>query len=418
VDAAENRIRRIFSEGKLTAVADLTPSAVLAAVNTIRKPGKEGEPGLSLRTASHYIAAIKGFSRWLYRDRRSRSDELASLKGFNAEADRRRIRRDLSPDELFRLLLAAEAAPTVILPWKERDGGGVLRTVRRRFNLPERVWTYRLAAETGFRASEIASLTPESFDLTADEPTITIQAACSKHRRTDVQVIRREFAELLTPWLKNKPRGAPVCRLPEKKEAAVLRADLRSARAAWIREAVSHKERRERRDDPSFLRPVDASDKVVDFHSLRVTFISRVIDAGANLKQAMELARHSDPKLTMRTYARVGFPALARVLDRMNGPEPRPAGDDIMPLRATGTENTAPKHSITPTLFPRQLRRELARNRAPERNETAGILTIGPVRNSHDSAGERDSVRSGAFGCESAEGRTRTADLRVMNPAL
>jgi S1-C subfamily serine protease len=37
-----------------------------------------------------------------------------------------------------------------------------------------------------------------------------------------------------------------------------------------------------------------------DFHALRACYISNVIRAGADLKQAMTLARHSDPKLTVK----------------------------------------------------------------------------------------------------------------------
>ena len=36
---------------------------------------------------------------------------------------------------------------------------------------------------TGLRADELASLTPASFDLKTDPPTITIAAGYSKHRR-------------------------------------------------------------------------------------------------------------------------------------------------------------------------------------------------------------------------------------------
>jgi len=39
---------------------------------------------------------------------------------------------------------------------------------------------YHLAAGTGFRANELRSLTPESFDLDANTPTVTVQAAYSR----------------------------------------------------------------------------------------------------------------------------------------------------------------------------------------------------------------------------------------------
>jgi integrase len=41
-----------------------------------------------------------------------------------------------------------------------------------------------------------------------------------------------------------------------------------------------------------------------DFHSLRHGFIAMLDRSGAMLKEAMQLARHSDPKLTMAVYGR------------------------------------------------------------------------------------------------------------------
>jgi len=41
-----------------------------------------------------------------------------------------------------------------------------------------------------------------------------------------------------------------------------------------------------------------------DFHSLRHSYIALLDRAGATLKEAMQLARHSDPKLTMAIYGR------------------------------------------------------------------------------------------------------------------
>lgn len=44
---------------------------------------------------------------------------------------------------------------------------------------------YRVASGTGFRANELRSITPESFDLDADPPTITLAAASRKRHRAD-----------------------------------------------------------------------------------------------------------------------------------------------------------------------------------------------------------------------------------------
>ena len=52
-----------------------------------------------------------------------------------------------------------------------------------------------------------------------------------------------------------------------------------------------------------------------DFHALRACYTSKVIRAGADLKQAMTLARHSDPKLTAGRYARTRLADLGPVVD-------------------------------------------------------------------------------------------------------
>jgi hypothetical protein len=52
-----------------------------------------------------------------------------------------------------------------------------------------------------------------------------------------VTAIRPDLAATLAEWLKGKPVGQPVFALPEK-TAKMLRADLRRARATWIKETI------------------------------------------------------------------------------------------------------------------------------------------------------------------------------------
>jgi hypothetical protein len=54
-----------------------------------------------------------------------------------------------------------------------------------------------------------------------------------------------------------------------------------------------------------------------DFHSLRHSFVALLDRAGASLKQAMQLARHSDPKLTMKRYGRAHLHELAGVVGQL-----------------------------------------------------------------------------------------------------
>src|SRR5262245_37802992 len=59
--------------------------------------------GLAARSVNARRAALVQFGRWLLRTRRVQFDALADLKPLNEEADRRRVRRALTPEEAGRL---------------------------------------------------------------------------------------------------------------------------------------------------------------------------------------------------------------------------------------------------------------------------------------------------------------------------
>lgn len=47
------------------------------------------------------------------------------------------------------------------------------------------------------------------------------------------------------------------------------------------------------------------SEGKLDFHALRVTFATLVVESGASVKEAQTMLRHSNPTITMNTYAKV-----------------------------------------------------------------------------------------------------------------
>ena len=260
--------------------SELSASAVEQAIKFLR------DGGASLRTCNAYLRAIKSFSRWLQRDKRIRDDDLAILQAYNAETDKRHVRRELAADELSYLIAATET------------------NNRHEFCLPaaDRAMLYRLAVGTGFRAGELRSLTPAAFDLDADPPTVTILAKSSKRRRTDVQPIRRDLADLLRTSLADKNDGAPVFGSLPGNAARMLRADLAFASKAWIDEAEIDADRLER-EKSDFLAYRNAAGAVFDFHALRHQFVSAIVANGASVKTAQELARHSTPALTIGRYS-------------------------------------------------------------------------------------------------------------------
>ncbi len=76
-----------------------------------------------------------------------------------------------------------------------------------------------------------------------------------------------------------------------------------------------------------------------DFHAQRNCFISDVIRAGADLKQAMTLARHSDPKLTAGRYARTRLHDLGALVDKLPTTSSPTAQSATMLM--TGTDSRA-----------------------------------------------------------------------------
>ncbi len=404
----------------LRKLAEALKWATVASINAHTLVGHLSEQaqtrGTGARTFNAAVTAWRAFGRWCVRSNRLAANPLAGISTRNLDADRRRIRRDLTADELARIIDAAEASPSVTVPKTIKDGKGELRSVQTTMHYPDRAWAYRIAAGTGFRAGEVASLTPESFDFDERHPSVTVEAAYSKRKRCDVQPIRADLAAMLRRWVASKPAGEPVCPLPDGKAGLLLKADLATARTAWIAEARTPQDREERHAS-DYLRHTDSSGRVVDFHGLRVHFVSRVVEAGANVKEAMELARHSDPKLTLKTYARVGLHSLTRVLDAMPKADARPERETES-LRATGTDDHAGSCSIATTHSGPQSLRGTGKVSAAGRGE--------PTDSGPDRGGSkplqfealRDPARLGAGSSENAPRRTRTFDPLIKSQLL
>lgn len=58
--------------------------------------------------------------------------------------------------------------------------------------------------------------------------------------------------------------------------------------------------------------------ETLDFHAFgRVGYINLVLDSGARVKEAMELARHSTPDLTLNTYGRTRDERLQEITEKV-----------------------------------------------------------------------------------------------------
>ncbi len=319
VRSTRTYLERIVEKAGIERIADLTPSAVMQAVAAIKAEGlpanrsrkrpatgrqdavgvkKPGE--LSARAVNAHLTAIKSLSRWLKRDGRASEYALETLGKQNEQADRRRIRRALTPEEAASVIRAAATGP---------EAGGL--------SGPDRAMLYDLALGTGFRAEELATLTPERFALDADPPTVTVTAGYAKNGREAIQPIASALADRLRPWLARRAPGRPVFAGMTEKTAAMLRVDLKAAGV-----------------------PYKTASGVADFHALRAAYVSNLVASGASVKTCQTLARHSTPSLTIGVYAKVSLHDVRGAVENL--PDLTSATPTAAePMAITGTDSVA-----------------------------------------------------------------------------
>lgn len=312
------RAQKVFYSAGLKFTSDLSSAAILDSLKELRAGG------LALSTINDYLTSAKNFSRWLLTDKCSIDDPLVGIPKFNvATEEPRRPRRELSPDEFTRLFQVTEART---LPQHKISG-------------PDRAMLYRIALVTGLRAIELRSLFTNSFDLNSDPPTVTVEASFSKRRRRDVQPFPGTLLSELEPWLAKKPPGQRLFSTMPKCTARMLQADLKAARAAWIEEAKDDEERVERVKS-DYLTFENEAGEFADFHALRYCYVSTLMAGGASIKVVQELARHSDPKLTMNLYSHVRLHDVNLAVQSVGLPKSSPdQTSNSQILAATGTDN-------------------------------------------------------------------------------
>lgn len=280
-----NRIRKALDGCRFRYWSDVSASRLQTYLADLRRGSKE-QPGISAQTHNFYLQAVQAFLRWMHRDRRAGESPLEHLQGLNVRLDRRHDRRALTLEEMMWLLDSTEEGP-------ERAG----------VSGAERALLYRVAAETGLRAGELASLTVSSFSLDSDPPTVTVLAGSSKHRVEDLLVLKKSTTLVLKQQFASKMPNAPALRvLPRNSRTPVLRADLAAARTAWLASAPDA-ETKAKMAQTDFLLYRDRAGRFADFHAFRHATGTFLAQGGVSPKVAQAIMRHSDINLTMSTYS-------------------------------------------------------------------------------------------------------------------
>jgi len=298
------------------------------------------------------------------------------VTGFNAKEDRRHDRRTLGVDELRVLIEVAHSGP----PWRKMTG-------------PTRALCYRLAVGTGLRYSEIASITRESFDWTANPATVMVAAGYTKNGEPATLPLPSDLADDLHTYVASLPPGRPIFPLAPDCGAKMLRPDLARAGIPYI----------------------DAGGLVFDFHALRCQCATLADAAGVTPRVVQKLMRHSTLELTGR-YTRPRAVDIEKAAESLPSLRPDASRPNASTLAATGTDGQ-PISKAFAEYLPNSgdgLGRNLSHPDVMTGSDDPEMMKgLTPEKTGDDASCRVDShpvVNTGVG--------TRTPDLRIMRPPL
>ncbi len=256
-------VKKVMTGCKLATLGDLRSPGLVPKVEAFVWSLMKGDEAITSTTAAYTGKHARGFTRWLWKKRKLLdSDPLAGMDLPSQQTDN--PRRDLSIDELELVLAAAEASTETIRSLTGQD----------------RAIIYLLGAATGYRAEELARLTPGNFDLDAELPVVRLKAKQTKNKKPAEQPLPPGLRERLRTYLAGRAVGERVWPgLWYRRAADILRVDLA---AAGVPEMTS------------------AGEAV--FHSLRHSY-SSLLARSASVKVTQELLRHASPNLTIARYS-------------------------------------------------------------------------------------------------------------------
>ncbi len=235
---------------------------------------------LAPKTLNHYLGTLLVLLNWLKRRGRLVANPLASVAAVALPEGDSSVRA-LSDAEMTRLL----------------DAAG-----------PRRL-AYLLAVTTGLRRAELGALDWSDVRLDAVRPFLRVRGATTKSGKSANQPLCVDAVDALRAAV-GAVQAGPV--LPSGVPSMKLwRRDLKGAG----------------------IGRVDADGRRVVFHSLRHTFATNLNRAGVAPRVAMELMRHSEIALTMRTYTDRQFLPIFDAMEQL----PRFSAPESLPVAAVAT---------------------------------------------------------------------------------
>ena len=171
---------------------------------------------------------------------------------------------------------------------------------------------YLTAVYTGLRRSEMAALERRDLHLEGEKPFINVRASTTKNHQQAVIALHPELVAELRSHVAKLSAGESKIFAGVMPTMKRFKADLTAAGIEFI----------------------NAKGYRADFHSLRHTLATNLARAGTAPRVAMEIMRHSDMRLTAKTYTDAGLlPVADAVLKLPFLANPKASGTQI------GTQN-------------------------------------------------------------------------------
>jgi integrase len=221
---------------------------------------------LAAKTLNDYLDAANGLMKWMQRAARLEGNPLKTV-GKGKTAGREAVqRRALTDDEVRRLL----------------EVGGSRKAV------------YLTALNSGLRRAELAALQKGDCFLYGDNAYLKVRASTTKNNKA------------ATIWLNDEVAA-------ELKKLVKPSADLNES----VFERIPDMDQFRKDLAAAGIRYVDEQGRRADFHALRHTLATNLARCGVLPRVAMEFMRHSEMRLTNKTYTDVAHLPLAEAAEML-----------------------------------------------------------------------------------------------------
>jgi integrase len=261
----------------LVVVSDLD-DILMNVEKNIRELQKAGKSG---KTLANVVAALRGFCNWAIKRGILSENPLRHIGSFDMTP--RVERRALTVDEVRKLV---EVAPE------------------------HRALLYETAFLSGLRAGELRSLSVNSLDM--ERGGLRLDGSWTKNRKAGFQPLPFSLMARLKAFGEARTAARLYRRAYSRRDAKL---DVPDNPLLFV---PTHPTREMEKDLRVAGIPKYALGGKVDFHALRVAFVTFVIEAGASVVEAQRLARHATPTITMKLYARARESRLSQLTEKVS----------------------------------------------------------------------------------------------------